>query len=203
MCNITLCRCSRHRSWTQCAFPQLQTGKYFNSRSRKWAIPNLWHQYIAIIQPPLASRITPSRDKNACAQWKWDSFGLQMQWIRENSTSKTTQGRKTLWTTRVSTTLVLTMWQSVLGTYTNLLLSVISQELESKTLPDGYLRTNPLPQVPTRQSVPTSKICLPPYFGLPIGIQGIHSLHMSSIPTIARAQIPWWYISLNLTTFFY
>jgi hypothetical protein len=38
------------------------------------------------------------------------------------------------------------------------------------TLPDGYVRTNPLPQVPTKQSVSTSRICLPPYFRLPIVI---------------------------------
>jgi hypothetical protein len=38
------------------------------------------------------------------------------------------------------------------------------------TLPDGYHKLNPLPQVPTKQSVLTSKVHLPPYFRLPIGI---------------------------------
>ncbi len=51
------------------------------------------------------------------------------------------------------------------------------------TLPDGYhLKANPLPQVPTKQSVPTSKICLPHYFGLPIGIP---TLRRIVGPTIA------------------
>ncbi len=67
------------------------------------------------------------------------------------------------------------------------------------TLLDGYLWTNPLPQVLTRQSVPASKIHLPLSFGLPIGIP---TLSRIGIPTIARAQIQWWYISLNLTTSF-
>ncbi len=56
------------------------------------------------------------------------------------------------------------------------------------TLPDGYVRTNPLPQVPTKQSVPTSRICLPPYFGLPIVIP---TLCRIVGPAIARARIPW------------
>ncbi len=56
------------------------------------------------------------------------------------------------------------------------------------TLPDGYLKSNPLPQVPTKQSVPTSKVCLPPDFGLPIGIP---TLRRIVGPAIARAQIPW------------
>jgi hypothetical protein len=37
-----------------------------------------------------------------------------------------------------------------------------------ETLPDGYLRTNPLPQAPTEKSVPTSRIRLPPYSRLPL-----------------------------------
>jgi hypothetical protein len=56
------------------------------------------------------------------------------------------------------------------------------------TLPDGYVRTNPLPQVLTKQSVQTSRICLPPYFGLPIVI---HTFRRIVGPTIARARIPW------------
>jgi hypothetical protein len=39
-------------------------------------------------------------------------------------------------------------------------------------LPDGYQWTNPLPQIPTKQSVPTSMEGLPGYFGLPILISG-------------------------------
>jgi hypothetical protein len=42
------------------------------------------------------------------------------------------------------------------------------------TLPDGYLRMNPLPQVPTKQCVPRSRTRLPPYFGLPIVIPTLH-----------------------------
>jgi hypothetical protein len=56
------------------------------------------------------------------------------------------------------------------------------------TLPDGYLKSNPLPQVPTKQSVPTSKVRLPPYFRLP---KGIPTLRRIVGPAIARAQIPW------------
>ncbi len=55
-------------------------------------------------------------------------------------------------------------------------------------LPDEYLKSNPLPQVPTRQSVPTGKIRLPTYFKLPIWIP---TLHRMVGPTIARARIPW------------
>jgi hypothetical protein len=56
------------------------------------------------------------------------------------------------------------------------------------TLPDGYHKLNPLPQVPTKQSVLTSKVCLPPYFGLPIGIPTLCKIIR---PAIARARIPW------------
>ncbi len=56
------------------------------------------------------------------------------------------------------------------------------------TLPDGYHKSNPLPQVPTKQSVLTSKVRLPLYFGLPIGIPTLRKIIR---PTIARAQIPW------------
>jgi hypothetical protein len=55
-------------------------------------------------------------------------------------------------------------------------------------LPDGYVRTNPLPQVLTMQSVQTSRIRLPPYFGLPVVIP---TLHRIVEPAIARARIPW------------
>jgi hypothetical protein len=56
------------------------------------------------------------------------------------------------------------------------------------TLPDGYVRTNPLPQVPTRQSVPTTRKHLPGYFGLPIGIPTLGSIIG---PAIARVRTPW------------
>ena len=56
------------------------------------------------------------------------------------------------------------------------------------TLPDGYLKSNPLPQVPTKQSAPTSKIRLPPYLGLSIVIP---TLRRIVGPAIAKAQITW------------
>ncbi len=56
------------------------------------------------------------------------------------------------------------------------------------TLPDGYLKSNSLPQVPTKQSAPTSKIRLPPYLGLPIVIPMLRRIVG---PAIAKAQIPW------------
>jgi hypothetical protein len=46
----------------------------------------------------------------------------------------------------------------------------ITMSLGVGTLPDGYVQPNPLPQVFTKQSVQTSRICLPPYFGLPLMI---------------------------------
>ncbi len=60
------------------------------------------------------------------------------------------------------------------------------------TLPDGYVQTNPLPQVSTKQSVLTSRIPLPPYFGLPILIPMICRMMG---PAIGRARIPWWFHS--------
>ena len=56
------------------------------------------------------------------------------------------------------------------------------------TIPDGYVRTNPLPQVPTRQSVPTTRKHIPGYLGLPIGIPTLRSI---IAPAIARVQTPW------------
>ncbi len=64
----------------------------------------------------------------------------------------------------------------------------ITMSLGVGTLPDGYVRTNPLTQVPTKQSVKTSRICLPPYFRLPIAIP---TLQRIVEPAIARARIPW------------
>ena len=54
-------------------------------------------------------------------------------------------------------------------------------------LPDGYLRTSPVPQVPTKPSAPNGRTLLPPYFGLPIGIP---TLPRIIGPAIARARIP-------------
>ncbi len=51
-------------------------------------------------------------------------------------------------------------------------------------LPDGYQRTNPQPQIPTKQSVPISRECLPGYFGYPIRIPMLHSL---TGPAIGKA----------------
>ncbi len=55
-------------------------------------------------------------------------------------------------------------------------------------LPDGYVRTNSLPQVLTKQSVQTSRIRLPLYFRLPIVIPTLRRIVGSAI---ARARIPW------------
>jgi hypothetical protein len=52
------------------------------------------------------------------------------------------------------------------------------------TLTDRYVHTGPLPQVPTKQSVPTSGKCIPPYFGIPILIP---ILRRAIGPAIARA----------------
>ena len=55
------------------------------------------------------------------------------------------------------------------------------------TLPDGYVRTNPLPQVPSRQSAPITAARLPTYFRLPILIP---TLRRMLGPAIARVRIP-------------
>ena len=55
-------------------------------------------------------------------------------------------------------------------------------------LSDEYQWTNPLPQIPTKQSVPTSREVLPGYFGLPIRIPTLGSLIG---PAIGKARIPW------------
>jgi hypothetical protein len=55
------------------------------------------------------------------------------------------------------------------------------------TLPNGYVHTNLLPLVPTRQSVPTSGMGLPTYLGVPVLIPALHRLIR---PAIARVRIP-------------
>jgi hypothetical protein len=55
------------------------------------------------------------------------------------------------------------------------------------TIPNEYIPTYLLPQVPTRQSVPTSGKHLPPYLGLPVLIPALHRL---TRPAIARVRIP-------------
>ncbi len=79
-----------------------------DSRSKKWATPNLPPPSIAIIPLLSASPTIPLRG-NAHGPWRWDSSGLQMQLHKENLTSNISLGRKILQTTRVSTILVLTM----------------------------------------------------------------------------------------------
>jgi hypothetical protein len=56
------------------------------------------------------------------------------------------------------------------------------------TLPNGYLKLNPLPQVPIKQSAPTSKIRLPTYLGIPIAIPRLRRIVG---PAIAKTRIPW------------
>ena len=55
-------------------------------------------------------------------------------------------------------------------------------------LPDGYIHTNPLPQIPTKQSVPTNKDSLLGYYGIPIAIPTLRSLIG---PAIDKVQTPW------------
>jgi hypothetical protein len=55
-------------------------------------------------------------------------------------------------------------------------------------LPDEYVRTNPLPQIPTKQSVPTSKDSLPGYFRIPIVIPTLCSLIR---PAMSKVRTPW------------
>ncbi len=64
------------------------------------------------------------------------------------------------------------------------------------TLPDGHIRMYPLPQVPTKQSVPTRGKRLPTYFGIPLLIP---TLCRAIGRAIARVQTPGWFGSLNLT----
>ena len=55
-------------------------------------------------------------------------------------------------------------------------------------LPDGYVRTNPQPQIPTKQSVPPSKDSLLGYYRIPIAIPTLRSLVG---PAIDKVRIPW------------
>jgi hypothetical protein len=55
-------------------------------------------------------------------------------------------------------------------------------------LPDGYVHTNPLPQIPVKQSVPASRERLPGYFGIQIVIPLLRSLIE---PAISKVQTPW------------
>jgi len=55
-------------------------------------------------------------------------------------------------------------------------------------LPDGYVRTNPLPQIPTKQSVSPSKDSLLGYYRIP---QAIPTLHSLIGPAIDKVRIPW------------
>ena len=56
------------------------------------------------------------------------------------------------------------------------------------TLPDGYLRSNPLPQVPTRQRLPIGN-SLPLYLEIsPLGIPNLHRIGQA-IARVAGAQI--------------
>ena len=43
-------------------------------------------------------------------------------------------------------------------------------------LPDGHIRMNPIPRIPTKHSVPTSRERLPGYFGIPMVIPTLRSL---------------------------
>jgi hypothetical protein len=54
-------------------------------------------------------------------------------------------------------------------------------------LPEGYVRTNPLPQIPTKQNVPASRERLPGYFGIPTVIPMLRSLIG---PAISKVQTP-------------
>jgi hypothetical protein len=51
------------------------------------------------------------------------------------------------------------------------------------TLPDGYVHMDQLPQVPTKQSVPSSGKHLPAYLGIPVLIP---ALRRALGPAIAR-----------------
>ena len=51
-------------------------------------------------------------------------------------------------------------------------------------LTDGYVHTNPLPQIPTKQSVPASRECLPGYFRIPIVIPTLPSLIRPAISKV-------------------
>ena len=61
------------------------------------------------------------------------------------------------------------------------------------TLPDGYLKLNPLPQVPTRQSVPTGKTHLPTYFKLP-QVPPNRCLMMTPPQPLLVLSTPTWHI---------
>ena len=65
--------------------------------------PSNRRQYTVITQQRWALQITQKKGKDP-DQWKHNFYGLRMQLNKGNLTSNTTQGRKTLATTRASTT---------------------------------------------------------------------------------------------------
>jgi hypothetical protein len=65
-------------------------------------------------------------------------------------------------------------------------------------LPDGHLHTNPLPQIPTKQNVPTSKECLPGYFGI---LMVIYTLRSRIRPALDKVRTPWFCCLLDYHIF--
>ncbi len=121
--------------------------------------------------------------------------GLLMQSKPGSLTSNNIPGKKTLVTTKANTILMHTI--AVCPWYLHEKTSVQDLPRASNPitlkgcvgiLPDGYQWTNPLPQIPTKQSVPTGREVLPGYFGLPIRIPTLCSLIG---PAVGKAQIPW------------
>ncbi len=55
------------------------------------------------------------------------------------------------------------------------------------TFPDLYIRTNPLPQVPTKQGVPLHGKCSPPYLEILVLFPVLRRLIR---PAVARVRIP-------------
>jgi hypothetical protein len=105
----------------------------FDLHSKKLATLNHQPPSIATISKWLVSPTIPSTI-NAHGPWKCNSFGLLMQLSRVSLTSSISPGKKILQTTRVSIILALTMYQSVLGIFTNQHLSANSQEHASQAL---------------------------------------------------------------------
>jgi hypothetical protein len=80
------------------------------------------------------------------------------------------------------------VWRSLAKIAMTCYAKEITMSLGVGTLPDGYVRTNQLPQVPTKQSIQKSRICLPPLSGLLIVIPMLRRIVGLEI---ARARIPW------------
>ncbi len=187
--------CFRSKSQTRCSFPKLQTGNIFRLTLEEMGHP----------QPPTRIYCNNSTAvgiaNNTVKQQQSCLMEMRFFWVANavkqgQFNIKYYPGKENL-ADYQSKHHLCAHHKAVRPWYLNEPTSVCKCPRTSKpstlkrcngTLQDGYQKLNPLPQVPTKQSVSTSKVRLPPYFILPIGIPTLCRIIGS---TIARTHIPW------------